>query len=83
MGRLSCVSSIQLLWGINADIVDTNFVSYKLPTNEDAPFPRAGAGGTNGQSGALGLGQQTSTGLSLFSQFFSYIMPLLGQYSSL
>jgi proton-dependent oligopeptide transporter, POT family len=61
-------------------VLYTNFVSYQLPTNDDAPFPKAGAAGTNGQSGALGLGQQYSTGLSLFSQFWAYIMPLLGGY---
>ena len=77
------LSSVSMQLGRNSHQLltysDTNFVSYSLPTNADAPHPSAGAGGTNGQSGALGLGQQTSTGLSLFSQFFSYIMPLLGK----
>ncbi|KAI0321432.1 hypothetical protein OF83DRAFT_313879 [Amylostereum chailletii] len=45
--------------------------------------PRAsstGAGGPNGQSGALGQGQQTATGLTTLNQFWSYVTPLLGAY---
>ena len=78
---LSSVSEEDLQADLAANKTDTNFVSYGLPTNVDAPHPSAGAGGTHGQSGALGLGQQASTGLSLFSQFWSYIMPLLGMSS--
>lgn len=58
--------------------VFVNFISYPLPENNSAG---AGlAGGANNQSGALGLGQQASTGLTLFNSFWSYMMPLWGAY---
>ncbi|KAH4596580.1 hypothetical protein HBI56_172480 [Parastagonospora nodorum] len=56
--------------------VFVNFIQQSLPT--DGPFPEAGAAGTNGQPGALGMGQRASTGLVQFNQFFSYIMPMIG-----
>ncbi|KAK8017397.1 POT family proton-dependent oligopeptide transporter [Apiospora rasikravindrae] len=55
--------------------VFVNFISEPLPPGSDA-----GAGGTYGQSGALGMGQQASTGLTLFNSFWSYLMPLFGAY---
>lgn len=54
-----------------------NFIQQDLPT--EGPFPSAGAAGTNGQAGALGMGQQASTGLVQFNQFFSYVMPMVGK----
>lgn len=54
-----------------------NFIQQELP--ETGPFPSAGAAGTNGQAGALGMGQQASTGLVQFNQFFSYVMPMVGE----
>ncbi|KAG7095007.1 hypothetical protein E1B28_005801 [Marasmius oreades] len=56
-------------------IVFTNFIQHPLP-----PGSRTGAGGANGQSGALGRDQQTSTGLNTFYQFWAYTTPLLGGY---
>ncbi|KAH5535266.1 hypothetical protein HBI27_174550 [Parastagonospora nodorum] len=56
--------------------VFVNFIQQSLPT--EGPFPEAGAAGTNGQPGALGMGQRASTGLVQFNQFFSYIMPMIG-----
>ncbi|KAF2268731.1 PTR2-domain-containing protein [Lojkania enalia] len=56
--------------------VFVNFVQQDLPT--EGPHPSAGAAGTDGQAGALGLGQRTSTSLVLFNQFWSYIMPMIG-----
>ncbi|KAJ4379541.1 hypothetical protein N0V86_004722 [Didymella sp. IMI 355093] len=56
--------------------VFVNFIQQELPT--EGPFPSAGAAGTNGQAGALGMGQQASTGLVQFNQFFSYVMPMVG-----
>ncbi|KAJ8131117.1 hypothetical protein O1611_g2510 [Lasiodiplodia mahajangana] len=41
-----------------------------------------GAAGTFGQPGALGKGQQASTGLVTFNSFWAYLMPLLGGYLS-
>jgi POT family proton-dependent oligopeptide transporter len=41
---------------------------------------RTGAGFTNGQSGALNMGQQASTGIGTFNQFWIYLIPLFGAY---
>ncbi|KAI0789000.1 PTR2-domain-containing protein [Irpex lacteus] len=56
-------------------VVFTNFIQQPLPPNS-----RTGAGGANGQSGALGLGQQASTGLTTFNSFWVYVVPLFGAY---
>ncbi|KAF8878530.1 peptide transporter PTR2A, partial [Infundibulicybe gibba] len=56
-------------------VVFTNFIQQPLPTGS-----RTGAGGQNGQSGALGMGQRASTGLTTFYQFWCYITPLLGAW---
>ncbi|KAF8558121.1 PTR2-domain-containing protein [Imleria badia] len=58
-----------------ASAVFVNFIQQPLP-----PGSRTGAGGTYGQSGALGDGQQMSTGLTTFYQFWSYICPIGGAY---
>jgi proton-dependent oligopeptide transporter, POT family len=52
-----------------------NFISEPLPDGSTT-----GAGGADGQSGALGLGQRAATGLTLFNQFWAYFMPMLGGY---
>ncbi|KAK5085341.1 hypothetical protein LTS08_003195 [Lithohypha guttulata] len=56
-------------------VVYVNFIQHPLPDGS-----RTGAAGTDGQPGALGRGQRTSTGLTLFNQFWAYVMPLLGAY---
>ncbi|WEW56166.1 hypothetical protein PRK78_001601 [Emydomyces testavorans] len=56
-------------------IVFTNFIQRPLPEGS-----KTGAGGTNRTAGALGLGQRASTGITLFNQFWSYIMPLVGAF---
>ncbi|KAI1385416.1 PTR2-domain-containing protein [Hypoxylon trugodes] len=53
--------------------VFVNFISQPLP-----PGSTTGAGGTDLQAGALGQGQQASTGLVLFNSFWSYLLPLFG-----
>lgn len=58
-----------------SSVVFTNFIQQKLP-----PGSHTGAGFANGQSGALGLGQRASTGLTTFYQFWCYVTPLLGAY---
>ncbi|KAG5637406.1 hypothetical protein H0H81_004664 [Sphagnurus paluster] len=58
-----------------SSVVFTNFIQQKLP-----PGSHTGAGFANGQSGALGLGQRGSTGLTTFYQFWCYVTPLLGAY---
>ncbi|EJD04975.1 PTR2-domain-containing protein [Fomitiporia mediterranea MF3/22] len=56
-------------------IVFTNFIQQPLPPNS-----KTGAGGADGQSGALGMGQQASTGLTTFNSFWAYVTPLYGAY---
>jgi POT family proton-dependent oligopeptide transporter len=58
-----------------ASAVFVNFIQQPLP-----PGSRTGAGGASGQSGALGGGQQMSTGLITFYQFWSYVCPIGGAY---
>ncbi|THX77985.1 PTR2-domain-containing protein [Aureobasidium pullulans] len=58
-----------------SSILYTNFVQWPLPEGS-----RTGAGGLNGQPGALGMGQSAAQGISLFNQFFAYFMPLIGGY---
>ncbi|KAJ7738242.1 POT family-domain-containing protein [Mycena maculata] len=59
-----------------SSVVFTNFIQQPLPAGS-----HTGAGGPgSGQSGALGKGQQTSTGLGTFYQFWCYITPLFGAY---
>jgi POT family proton-dependent oligopeptide transporter len=53
----------------------TNFIQQPLPDGS-----RTGAGFKDGQSGALDKGQQTSTGLTTFNQFWVYLIPLFGAY---
>ncbi|KAH7018308.1 POT family protein [Microdochium trichocladiopsis] len=55
--------------------VFVNFISQPLP-----PGSTTGAGMTIEQAGALGFGQQASTGLTLFNSFWAYLMPLFGGY---
>ncbi|KAL9708586.1 hypothetical protein Ac2012v2_008255 [Leucoagaricus gongylophorus] len=56
-------------------VVFTNYIQRPLP-----PGSRTGAAGLNGQTGALGMGQRASTGLTTFYQFWCYIIPLFGAY---
>ncbi|EJD07116.1 PTR2-domain-containing protein [Fomitiporia mediterranea MF3/22] len=56
-------------------VVFTNFIQQPLP-----PGSRTGAGGEDGQSGALGMGQRASTGIVTFNNFWSYVTPLIGGY---
>ncbi|KAJ8082342.1 hypothetical protein PM082_008197 [Marasmius tenuissimus] len=55
--------------------VFTNFIQQPLPDGS-----HTGAGFTNGQSGALNLGQRASTGITTFYQFWCYVTPLFGAY---
>ncbi|KAK6349409.1 hypothetical protein TWF696_005694 [Orbilia brochopaga] len=56
-------------------VVFTNFIQQSRPEGS-----RTGAGGTDGQSGALGRGQRASTGLGTFNTFWVYLLPLFGAY---
>lgn len=55
-------------------IVFTNFIQQPLPEGSTTGATKTG------QAGALGMGQQASTGLTTFNQFWSYTMPLFGAY---
>ncbi len=54
-------------------ILYTNFVQRPMP-----PGSTTGAGGLDGQAGALDRGLQASVSIGLFNQFFAYMMPLVG-----
>jgi POT family proton-dependent oligopeptide transporter len=56
-------------------IVFVNFIQQDLPPNSNT-----GAGKDLYQSGALGMGQRASTGLTTFNQFWAYITPLFGAW---
>ncbi|KAF9443921.1 peptide transporter PTR2A [Macrolepiota fuliginosa MF-IS2] len=59
-----------------SQVVFQNFIQQPLPPGSHT----GSAKGVNEQPGALGLGQQTATGLNTFYQFWCYITPLLGAY---
>ena len=58
-------------------VLYTNFITQPLPTGSTtgALTPQSA---DNEVPGALGQGTTASQGLSLFNQFFAYVMPLLG-----
>ncbi|KAK5996913.1 putative peptide transporter ptr2 [Cladobotryum mycophilum] len=59
-----------------SSVLYTNFVNRPLP-----PGSTTGAApSADGLPGALGMGTQAAQGISLFNQFFAYIMPLLGAW---
>ncbi|KAJ7192568.1 peptide transporter PTR2A [Mycena pura] len=58
-----------------SSVVFTNFIQQPLPHGS-----HTGAGFAKGVSGALGMGQRASTGLTTFYQFWCYVTPLLGAY---
>lgn len=57
-------------------VLYTNFITQPLPPGSNTGAPDMSR--KNPQPGALGQGTQTSQALSLFNQFFAYVMPLLG-----
>lgn len=54
-------------------VLYTNFVNHALPEGSTTGSDPAGV-----QPGALGMGPKAAQGISLFNQFFAYVMPLLG-----
>ena len=56
-------------------VVFVNFIQQPLPPNSTT-----GAGKDTYQSGALDMGQQASTGLTTFNQFWAYVTPLFGAW---
>lgn len=55
-------------------VLYTNFVRGPLPEGSNTGAPLT----PDGLPGALGMGPQAAQGISLFNQFFAYVMPLLG-----
>ncbi|KAH9975484.1 hypothetical protein BGW80DRAFT_1436627 [Lactifluus volemus] len=60
---------------INWSAYFVNFIQQPLPKGS-----KTGAGGKNRVSGALGQGQQISTGLTTFFQLWTFMTPLLCAY---
>lgn len=55
----------------------TNYIQHPLPPDRDlGDF----SGRSTDQPGVLGMGQQASTGITTFNQFWQYTMPLFGAY---
>lgn len=57
-----------------SSILYTNFVNRALPPGSTTGAPTT----PDGLPGALGMGPKAAMGISLFNQFWAYIMPLLG-----
>lgn len=55
-------------------VLYTNFVGQPLPDGSNTGAP----GDPNDQAGALGKGPKAAQAISLFNQFFAYLMPLVG-----
>ncbi|KAJ4132537.1 hypothetical protein NW754_015354 [Fusarium falciforme] len=59
-----------------SSVLYTNFVTQQLPEGSTTGAPLD----PDGQAGALGMGTQAGQGISLFNQFFAYLMPLVGAW---
>lgn len=57
-----------------SSVLYTNFVNRPLPDGSTT----GAAPNHNDLPGALGMGPKAAQGISLFNQFFAYVMPLLG-----
>jgi POT family proton-dependent oligopeptide transporter len=57
-----------------SSILYTNFVNRGLPPGSTTGAPTT----PDGLPGALGMGPKAAMGISLFNQFWAYIMPLMG-----
>lgn len=57
-------------------VLYTNFVNHPLPPGSTTGAPVV----YGGQPGALGMGPRAAQGISLFNQFFAYVMPLVGAW---
>lgn len=55
-------------------VLYTNYVNHPLPDGSNTGASLE----DGGQAGALGMGPKAAQGISLFNQFFAYIMPLVG-----
>ncbi|KOS23175.1 putative peptide transporter ptr2 [Escovopsis weberi] len=59
-----------------SSVLYTNFVNRPLPPGSTT----GSAPSSDGLPGALGMGPKAAQGISLFNQFFAYLMPLLGAW---
>ncbi|KAK7456189.1 hypothetical protein CaCOL14_004230 [Colletotrichum acutatum] len=59
---------------LTLEVPVTNFIQQPLPAGSTT------GAAPNGQPGALGMGQQASTGITTFNQFWQYFMPLFGAW---
>ncbi|KAH7324874.1 oligopeptide transporter [Stachybotrys elegans] len=59
-----------------SSVLYTNFVNRPLPAGSTTGAPLT----TDGLPGALGMGPSAAQGISLFNQFFAYLMPLFGAW---
>jgi POT family proton-dependent oligopeptide transporter len=59
-----------------SSVLYTNFVNHELPIGSNTGAPLE----SGGQAGALGMGPKAAQGISLFNQFFAYLMPLVGAW---
>jgi proton-dependent oligopeptide transporter, POT family len=75
---IAFVELVERLSYYGAVQVFVNFIQQANPgtSTGKAVDPNA----ADAQPGALGLGQQASTGLTTFNQFWVYLMPLFGAY---
>jgi POT family proton-dependent oligopeptide transporter len=75
---IAFVELVERLSFYGATQVFVNFIQQPLPgtSTGKALHPND----SQAQPGALGLGQQASTGLTTFNQFWVYLMPLFGAY---
>ncbi|KAI9172612.1 putative peptide transporter ptr2 [Paramyrothecium foliicola] len=59
-----------------SSVLYTNFVNKGLPKGSTTGAPLT----SDGIPGALGMGPKAAQGISLFNQFFAYLMPLFGAW---
>ncbi|KAK7421622.1 hypothetical protein QQX98_002089 [Neonectria punicea] len=62
-----------------SSVLYTNFIAQPLPEGSTTGSP-VDSSDPNAQAGALNMGAQAAQALSLFNQFFAYVMPLVGAW---
>lgn len=60
-----------------SSVLYTNFIAQPLPEGSTTGAP-VDPSAADAQAGALDMGAQAAQALSLFNQFFAYLMPLFG-----
>ncbi|KPM39721.1 putative peptide transporter ptr2 [Neonectria ditissima] len=62
-----------------SSVLYTNFIAQPLPEGSTTGAP-VDPSDPDAQAGALDMGSQAAQALSLFNQFFAYVMPLVGAW---